>query len=737
MFTDVDSTSSLQNRRLRLRNAHVHGTPLTYGHRRGHSGASSLIPPTPKRVGSLEGEDNGWETDGPPSPDADGEGGSPDSLTRRRNRDSMFSTTSTLLNTPDQSQMRFSSNASSRTSSPTARSPFAHSYRLRTRASDDGPEESRYIEYLEGQLAELVGKLQEYTSPASGSNHAAKLRKLTAENRVLRNEVADWETNFNIRVNEEAASRYSGDKTLRAEIKSLELKLEDADERIRIAKLENKDLRNRIEELKGVYEENRALEVRLEALTELLADSARNFQNMPLASPTITMTPDMITTTNKTTNPAPVHKRANSMGMLSSPSGSQRSTENSICDIEDYGISDSIDSLIYAFDSPSNVSNRPQSAGGVVRMSTKASFAPSIPISPPETAPSFGARRMRRFPSGSSAPKTLILPSAAVVTSPTLPSFRSVPHSPDLSRPGTSSSIGTTTTQSVRPRAEHRNSLFAELSLVDHSFLANGEAAETTVAGSPSATSPVEKHWPEPPSPTFSDTFSDTFSAVADAISHPTPLIVKVVTSVGEGIASPTSTFFSAKRRAMEIVGRVGEGVGRVTNRRAKLLSTKSRRDHRGRRVLPAIPSASSVHTPALCVECGNTTTNATSAFPFPGGFPSMDAESIVSPFSSVRSRRPRRQASSIFTADIVGTAARPPSPSNMALQKSRAIEDSIENVWLWVRFVVAIVVALGVAVKDGPGVVLSSDHDTGDEDYVDHIREEEREIALKRLNGR
>lgn len=61
--------------------------------------------------------------------------------------------------------------------------------------------------------------------------------------------------------------------------------------------------------------------------------------------------------------------------------------------------------------------------------------------------------------------------------------------------------------------------------------------------------------------------------------------------------------------------------------------------------------------------------------------------------------------------------------------------EDSLDTLWLWLRVVIAVVVALGVAVKEGPGAVVTAGD--GEEEGIDHVREEERERALRRLEAR
>lgn len=63
--------------------------------------------------------------------------------------------------------------------------------------------------------------------------------------------------------------------------------------------------------------------------------------------------------------------------------------------------------------------------------------------------------------------------------------------------------------------------------------------------------------------------------------------------------------------------------------------------------------------------------------------------------------------------------------------QQSVDWEDSLDTMWLWLRVVVAVVVALGCAVREGPGSVVVE----GGEG-IDGIKEEERERALRRLEG-
>ncbi|KAI5789571.1 hypothetical protein FPQ18DRAFT_341432 [Pyronema domesticum] len=239
---------------------------------------------------------------------------------------------------------------------------------------------------------------------------------------------------------------------------------------------------------------------------------------------------------------------------------------------------------------------------------------------PGSTSTPLRSRRMRKFAS-TNTPKSLVLSGSAVTSAQNSP-------------------------QGNRPSLSHRNSLFAELARVQSDAESD---AESDNAPTPQ---PLPEIHLDPPR--------------SSAGEHDRPLIVKVLGSVSEGLTSPTRTFFTAKRKALDIASHVvtrrPPGLSKRTRRSIGDLPPPSLRNRKGK----------------ACKECGA----------------------------------------------IRNTLA----PDGAVWRKHRE-EDGLEVVWLWVRFIIAVVVALGLAVKDGPP-------DMEEEGGFDEVREEERERALRRLEG-
>ena len=152
------------------------------------------------------------------------------------------------------------------------------SYRLRAKSrnsrrasgSSPGSESSEYIEHLEAQLAALQNQLRSLTSPDSTRLHSAKLRSLTAESRLLRQEVTEWERKFNERVREEMEARSEIETSLKIHIRNLEREVEFKDGKV----TELEYAFNRVnEDLQSVQDQNVALVRRMDALTDLFAES--------------------------------------------------------------------------------------------------------------------------------------------------------------------------------------------------------------------------------------------------------------------------------------------------------------------------------------------------------------------------------------------------------------------------------------------------------------------------------
>jgi polyhydroxyalkanoate synthesis regulator phasin len=142
-----------------------------------------------------------------------------------------------------------------------------------------------YVEHLEGQLAALQNQLRALTSPTSTKLQSSKLRSLTAESRVLRQEVAEWEARFNERVRDETATRLEVEAGLRARIRALEHEVELRDARLAELECEVTRLRRGPDSLEALQDENLALARRLDVLTDVLAQSPTKAADTRPASP--------------------------------------------------------------------------------------------------------------------------------------------------------------------------------------------------------------------------------------------------------------------------------------------------------------------------------------------------------------------------------------------------------------------------------------------------------------------
>ncbi|KAG0644505.1 hypothetical protein HOY80DRAFT_1133048 [Tuber brumale] len=775
---------TLQNRRLRLRNARTNPSTLPpssgyYTHRgmlTSPVGGKSSFP-----------EDNGWETEDQGG-DGEEEGGNNDNDgeadRKRRNRvssSSLLSDGSTLIGgevddkeggggeDEGEGTMGEDGGSSSNRSPPSplfspvasvramsspipvrpmsmisTPSPYNYAstaYHRRNRSNDgvgDSPGSSaRYIDYLERQIADTVSQLQSYTSPSEGTSHAVKMRKLTAEARLLRSELTDWENKFSTRVKEEVNARAAVDRSLRAKIKNLEVKLEEVEYRCKTAEADLEEARAMISDLRGVEEENRTLEFRIEALSELLADSTRLAQSVSVGR-------SDCSSAGSSRSGSVVLPKSSSLGSSSTPSSTsspraqlrcaaaaapvattgekntpvegrswRASRERSACALEDYGITDPIEAVLYSMSELAATEEEGvegelgYSEEYEIELNPNTALVQTSPHPPPAALRS---RRMRRFPSGSSAPKTLILPSAAVVTatttttSPTLPTISdpaSVIFAP-LSRPPSSSSSSShrAPPQQAPKTATPQTSLFAELARAQDSGEDSGEEdTEASLDG---------------------DDNDATAASISEGLTNPTPLVIKAISKVGESFVSPQGTFFSAKRKAMDILG------GVVGNRVSRPYH------HHHHHLLPKPPSSSPSSSPS----------SRRSSRKEPG---EKNKKKKALPTATTTCAYCHcHQQSSSSTAITVPKAvalARPRSIS-APLVFPQPVEEAVEHVWLWVRFMVALVVALGIAVREGPGVVVAVDGvgsvdgrtSTGDGGGFDGVGEEERCLAIRKL---
>ncbi|TGZ80678.1 hypothetical protein EX30DRAFT_396133 [Ascodesmis nigricans] len=756
----IDSIAPpLHSRRLRLRNAHVRASPLPsgppyYNPRRRRSSSTSSRPSLPrsKTTGNTI-EDYGWES---AEEDEDTGSGDDSHLFRRHTYNSATLSTASLLSATGSATER---GGGGRVVSPSYSYGSSSSSVRRNRSRDAN--ETHYIEYLERQLKEVNDRLQNIENPTSNNSQTQTIRRLNQEVKHLKAEVEEWEMRYDLTVKEHNTGLVQMERGLRAEIQKLETKVEAAEERARVAGSSLQLVRKKCDELRGVEEENRVLEVRLQALSEMLAESARE------------VVPESAVQSRRTSLRIPI--RGSSSGTSEHPvkkkdAGSPEQTPtNPRRQLKPKGsvIGPGFDDPTDPVDEVTDHDERSISA-----MSSSApnySTSNGLPHSPSteslQSLTSSTSRRMRRFRSGTE-PKTLIIPSATAIGAGGFGgNFYSPPASEcdQVSRPASVCSTRSLPTSDY-PASEYQTSeyptseygrlanmngeggdglgsLFAELSNMDYDPDRMSISGTTNPPDSIPHTPASHAHCP--PSPSLSDAFSLL----------PGPLTRNSSTTsfklLDHALPDP-STFTFPKRSSMNSLPQPqtrNRGLTiRPTNRNPSLTSNPytvpiSLHDT----LSPPLSSSMtrSLSSPSLhpephhhlCHACGalnSITPRNTVTRPPPQQQPPTH---LSTPSSTATTHHPRRRRA----------RSRTPVPPrrHRALSISfgkEGVDDAVDAIWLWIRFIIAVVVALGLAFKDGPQVVITdADHEREEEeekDAFDHVRDEERERALMKLEG-
>ena len=315
--------------------------------------------------------------------------------------------------------------------------------KVKSRASSN--ETAHYIEHLESEITSLTTKLEVLTSPTKTKAETAKLRTLTHQVRSQREELAEWEKNFEERVSDEVYERTAIDQGLKTRIKALEDEGAAKDAKIRELDWELETMRLKVKGVVSLEATNVNLGRRVEVLTELLAQSPtrRDF-------PSLVPTPGNADPTKRTPRPrslllpripsSPGSFRNNSSCSADLVSWHSRDlasiSSSSISESPEEEIRSPINSehgstaLLGQYTGPGSVGSGIENA-----FSSESIFHPSRPASMTSNCSLGGAcgppvsissqddpkspgrsRKMRRFPSGSCSLKPLILPVAAAVT---------------------------------------------------------------------------------------------------------------------------------------------------------------------------------------------------------------------------------------------------------------------------------------------------------------------------------
>ena len=358
---------------------------------------------------------------------------------------------SSILDMPRSSKLQESSAGEK---IPRLNGPFASQARVRRKARinprSTSFEANQYIEHLESELVSLNTKIDTLTSPLTTTSQAAKIRSLNRQISSFQQELADWETKFEDRVNDEVFLRTQFEADLHTQIKALEAEKEAQD-------ATNQNLERELGMLRTKLVDTESLEAtlgrRVDVLTELLAQSPTRltFPSTPMPS----------------TLDAPYHtasSRPRLPMMTSSPCISRRFSELSckslsrdrdssvsISDVLEFSEHVEQDDLLAEFPTFANHnssrstsiqsnSERTDSHRSVGSASSRptsiissSSFGTSwgTPLAPEDVKSSCRLRKMRRFGPGSTNLKPLILPTAASLSqslpasAPVRPSFQS------------------------------------------------------------------------------------------------------------------------------------------------------------------------------------------------------------------------------------------------------------------------------------------------------------------------
>ncbi|EFR03114.1 hypothetical protein MGYG_06109 [Nannizzia gypsea CBS 118893] len=298
--------------------------------------------------------------------------------------------------------------------------------RPKGRNRDGRRDASQYIEHLENQLAATLQDAE----LADAKTHAARYKALNTEYRILRQELTEWEEKFEARVQDEEAAIAEREAQLKIRIRALEREVETKDNKIRELEWEvEKEAQNR-RTLEAVTATNRSLERRVDVLTELLAQSPTRVElpppppasavdgasSMPGGDGSMCRTPrpkSMFTKIPLSPVRQPLfHPTSEPDASFSDPCKRASGDEDS----RSFELA-SVDS---GFDSGPSHSQRTS----LLSSQSGPGSATSFPLSPElQLQGKFQSRKrkMRRFPSGCCTLKPLVLPTASAALSPYAP----------------------------------------------------------------------------------------------------------------------------------------------------------------------------------------------------------------------------------------------------------------------------------------------------------------------------
>lgn len=317
-------------------------------------------------------------------------------------------------------------------SSPPCSRPIKGRRTSRVNPRSTSLEATKYIEHLESQLTAANARIETYASPTANKARSSKVRALSIESRILRQEVFDWEKNFAERVKDELDQHLELEAGIRSRLQMLEDELEIKDVKMRELEWELDTMRARVKDAEGLQEVNLNLEKRIDVLTSLLVISPTKLDLGSVPSspckkqghrsrsmlPKGPLSPGGIRL-SLSTGAEGLFARfdSNSSISYSPPEMSQPIQEDERENLpeETAGTSSSSRASVSS-DSIPTISSRPTSiqSASSFGLTSPEGFSGSVES---QTTSAIRQRKMRRFPSGTCTLKPLILPKAAVISS--------------------------------------------------------------------------------------------------------------------------------------------------------------------------------------------------------------------------------------------------------------------------------------------------------------------------------
>ncbi|KAI9816699.1 MAG: hypothetical protein M1832_004987 [Thelocarpon impressellum] len=311
---------------------------------------------------------------------------------------------------------------------------------------------SRYIEYLECQLAASQARVKSLTSPMNATSQVNRLRAATLEAAKLRMVVDQWEGHLEERVQDAQTEQANANTLLKAKIRALERDAGLRAASIRELERELDESRRKASKAAALEAENAALGRRLDLLAELLAQAppppsreSAECQHQRDSPPPVMAKPrrrlgrptSLMLRLSRASSSSSGSAVVGDQGDLQAAEGARRDALARLECAEQGPVSPSSDGeTVFSPLSPfADLDQMPGTRPTSMASEVSSVFDPPLPRLASDVAAvrSPPTRWLRRFPSGSSGPKALILPTSTFVqpTTTLAPSAATSSGAPD------------------------------------------------------------------------------------------------------------------------------------------------------------------------------------------------------------------------------------------------------------------------------------------------------------------